>query len=68
MGDDPTKIFKESMFGGGGMMDEGAVNAQQEQPMSTQPQDNMANNMVRGMRGGEQNANQMQQLQNELTQ
>lgn len=65
MGDDPTKVFKKEMFPG--MVDEGAANAQVDQGMSTLPQNNVANNAVRGMRGGEQNANQMQQLQNQMT-
>lgn len=64
MGDDPTKIFKENMFPG--MADEGAMKAQVDQGMSTLPQGNVANNAVRGMRGGEQGANQMQQLQNDM--
>lgn len=65
MGDDPTKIFKESMFPG--LVDEGAAKSQFDNGMSTQPEGNMSNNAVRGLRGGEQGSNELQNLQNQLT-
>ncbi len=62
MGDDPTKILKEQAFGGANPPQPG-----QPQPgQSPQPQANMSNNMVRGAAGGQQNANNMQQLQNQV--
>ena len=52
-GDDPTKILKESIFGGG-QPEQGLMDAQKESPMSMNPQGNVANNIARGLRSGEQ--------------
>lgn len=65
MGDDPTKIFKEDMFPG--MVDEEAKNSEFDNGLGTRPEGNLANNTTRGLRGGEQGANQLQQLQSQLT-
>lgn len=55
MGDDPSKIIKEDV-----------LNPKPEeangQMMSTEPQGDVANNMVRGSQGGEEAANQMRIL------
>jgi len=62
MGDDPTKIFKSEMFN---PKQEG--NPEAMSPMGTAPQGAEANNAVRGMMGGEQDAMQMRDLQNSMT-
>ncbi len=64
MGDDPTKIFNEQMFPG--IADKGAMKSEVDQGMGTAPQGNESNNIMRGMRGGEQGANQLQQLQSQI--
>lgn len=56
MGDDPSKILKKETFG------VATENTEQEQPLSTSPQGNTANNMIRGAQGGEAAANQMNVL------
>ncbi len=65
MGDDPTKIFNEQALAS--LMNQGAAASEMDQGMSQLPQNNIANNMVRGAKGGEQNANNLQQLQNQIT-
>lgn len=64
MGDDPTKIIKENLFPG--FADEGAMKSMVDNGMSTLPQGNAANNAARGMRGGEQGANDLQALQAQM--
>jgi len=64
MGDDPTKIFKEGMFAG--IADEGAQRSEFDNGMGTKPEGNLSNNIARGLRGGEQGSNDLQQLQGQL--
>lgn len=67
MGDDPTKIIKEDQIPGFNQPDEGAQKSMVDNGVSTLPQGDVANNMVRGMRGGEQPANDLQALAREMT-
>lgn len=53
MGDDPSKIIKEEVLNP-------KPQEANSQMMSTEPQGDVANNMVRGSQAGEQAANQMQ--------
>ncbi len=55
MGDDPSKILKPEVIN-----PQPAPDAANGQQMSTEPQGDVANNMVRGSQGGEAAANQMQ--------
>ena len=67
MGDDPTKIFKreatqsalEKALGGG-------ENKELDKGMNIQPEGNAANNAVRGMRGGEEESNDLVSLGNQM--
>ena len=54
MGDDPSKILKADVI------NPPAPEEANGQTMSTEPQGDVANNMVRGSQGGEQASNQMQ--------
>lgn len=60
MGDDPTKIFKEDWL----MPQEPAAtpDGQPKQTVQDKPQDNTANNMVRGANGGEGGLNEMAEM------
>lgn len=62
MGDDPTKIFKEDMFN---PPQEPAQTpaGQPQQALSTTPQDNASQNMIRGAQGGETGLNDMAQTE-----
>lgn len=66
MGDDPTKIIRADAIPGMGP-DEGAQKSMVDNGVSTLPQNDIANNMVRGARGGEQPANDLQALASEVT-
>jgi hypothetical protein len=55
MGDDPSKILKADVIN-----PQPAPQEANGQQMSTEPQGDVANNMVRGSQGGEQASNQMQ--------
>lgn len=62
MGDDPTKVMRKEAIPGLGA-DEKAMQGMVDQGLPTTPTTDIANNMVRGMRGGEQEANDLQALQ-----
>lgn len=67
MGDDPTKIMNQDALKNIlGQMDEGAQKSMVDNGMSTLPQSDISNNTARGMMGGEQSSNTMQQLQSEM--
>lgn len=59
-GDDPTKVFKEQIFSD--QVAPGAVEGQQPNLPGTLPQGNASENIVRGLGGGEANANQLNQI------
>lgn len=62
MGDDPTKIFLPEPMG----WTPKEENPELESPMSMTPQDNAANNAIRGAQGGEGDAMQMRDLANSM--
>ena len=64
MGMDPTKILKASVFN---QPDEGAQQAEIDRGDSGLPQGNEANNLSRGLRGGETNPSGLAELQSSLT-
>ncbi|NHZ84538.1 MAG: hypothetical protein GWP19_01485 [Planctomycetia bacterium] len=64
MGDDPTKILNEDVFPM--PPDEKTRNSELDKGMGTMPQGNLANNTARSMRGGEESANQLRDLQSQL--
>ena len=66
MGDDPTKIMKQDVLNPPNQPDEGAQKSMLDNGVPTKPTTNMANNMVRGMNGGDQMGNEMQMMSNEL--
>lgn len=66
MGDDPTKIMRGDVLNPPSQVDEGAQKSMLDNGVPTKPTTNMANNMVRGMSGGDQMGNEMQMMSNEL--
>lgn len=66
MGDDPTKIMKQDVLNPPNKPDEGAQQSMMDNGVPTKPTTNMANNMVRGMAGGDQMGNEMQMMSNEM--
>lgn len=59
-GDDPTKIIKKDLLNPAPQPEPGATG------MSAEPQNNLANNAVRSMAGGEAGANSLTALQSEM--
>lgn len=66
MGDDPTKIMKQDVLNPQNTPDEGAQQSMMDQGVPTKPTTNMANNMVRGMTGGDVMGNELQAMSNEM--
>jgi hypothetical protein len=66
MGDDPTKIMKQDVINPQNKPDEGAQKSMVDKGVSTTPTTNIANNMTRGMQGGDQMGNEMQMISNEM--
>jgi hypothetical protein len=63
MGDDPTKIFKDSVFNPE-IPEEG--NPELDTGVNPNPEGNVANNTARSLRGGEPQSNELRDLQNQL--
>lgn len=66
LGDDPTKIMKQDVLDAMNKPDEGAQKSMVDKGVSTTPTTNIANNMTRGMAGGDQMGNEMQMISNEM--
>lgn len=66
MGDDPTKIFKNEIFQNEQNQQTKENPTGQNQTMSQKPEMNLAENAVKGARGGEQNSVMLRDLQNQL--
>lgn len=62
MGDDPTKIIKADALNPAPAED----NSEKDPGMSTEPNDNTANNMARSAKGGEQGMTEMANLQQQM--
>jgi hypothetical protein len=62
MGDDPTKILNDEVFNPAPKEN----NPELRQPMSAEPEGNVAENMMRGAKGGEMNSMQLRDLQNSM--
>jgi hypothetical protein len=65
MGDDPQKVLREDVINPQPQPQEGGP-MEQDPGMDTTPNDNTANNLARGMRGGEEGASEMAQLAGQM--
>ena len=63
LGDDPAKVFKEEVIN----PPKPTENPEAAKTMGTQPEMNMGENAVRGMRGGEADSMGLRDLQNSMT-